>query len=192
MSHPAIAERAANLARDRGDPGAPHLDRDAAGREQHRVCRRQVVVLGVEEHEQRQHRQVDDAEDAKCPSAADEKEPEAGQPDREVGRVHHQRLLEEKRDRCELDVLADVADVLKILDGREPVLPLPDEVGQEDHQTPPRRRSRSRAARARGAAGDERSRRRRRRRRRGSNACSRARARRGRRTLSRDAGRRRG
>ena len=42
--------------------------------------------------------------------------------------MHHHRLLDEEWDRCERDILAGGTDVLQILDGRESVLPLPDEV----------------------------------------------------------------
>jgi hypothetical protein len=55
-------------------------------------------------------------------------------PDWSVHRVHHHDLLAEERERCELDVLADFAYVLQILDGWKTMLPLPDDVGQKDRQ----------------------------------------------------------
>ena len=88
----------------------------------------------MQHHEEHQQRRVNPADGSEGPASASKKEPKTGQPYQEVARVHQQRLLEEKRDRRELDVLAGGTDALQILDGWESVLPLPDKVGQKDRQ----------------------------------------------------------
>jgi hypothetical protein len=86
----------------------------SSGGEEHWIDRRQIVILGVHRHQQNQKDKVSDRGEAPGPGFAGKGEPrEAADPERSSPRKEHVALLQQKRERRQLDVLVGVGDVFE-------------------------------------------------------------------------------
>src|SRR5208282_2901122 len=107
----------------------PPFEHDSAARQDHRIDREHIVVLGVRDFHQYEEDREDQANHA--PAAVAQEPHQARQPDREQNIADIEDLLLYKCKWTEHHVLARAADVVEILNRRKVMADLPDDVGPE-------------------------------------------------------------